>query len=87
MPMINKCIYNQPPKDFTREDLKVVVVLVHARAQSMANSEEALNEHGSCVISTMKLPCLFMESFSPDFRVGASQNSMTHGFSISRDSL
>jgi hypothetical protein len=29
--MINICIYNQPPKDFTREDLKVVVVLVLAQ--------------------------------------------------------
>jgi hypothetical protein len=28
--MINTCIYNQPSKDFTREDLKVVVVLIRA---------------------------------------------------------
>jgi hypothetical protein len=27
---INICIYIQPPKDFTREDLKVVVVLMCA---------------------------------------------------------
>jgi hypothetical protein len=38
--MINKCIYNQPPKDFSREDLKVVVVLVRAKAQRMVTLEK-----------------------------------------------
>jgi hypothetical protein len=61
----------------------VVVVLVHAQAQRMADSGEALCEHGSFGASRMKLPCLFMESFSSDSRVGASHNSMAHGFSIS----
>jgi hypothetical protein len=29
--MIKKCIYNKPSKDFTREDLKGIVVLVCAQ--------------------------------------------------------
>ena len=52
----------------------------------MPDSGEALNEHGSCGISGVKLPCLSKESFSLDSRVGASSNSMAHVFSISRDS-
>jgi hypothetical protein len=32
MLMINICIYNQPSKDFAREDLKVVAVLVYAQS-------------------------------------------------------
>ena len=52
----------------------------------MPDSREALNEHGSCGISRVKLPCSSKESFSLDSRVGASSNSMAHVFSISRDS-
>jgi hypothetical protein len=55
-------------------------------AQNMPDSGEALNEHGSYGNSRMKLACSSMESFPSDSRVGASQNSMAHEFSILRDS-
>ena len=51
----------------------------------MPDSGEALNEHGSCGISRMKLPCSSMDLFL-DSKVGASSNSTAYGFSISRDS-
>ena len=75
--MINICIYNQPSKDFAEEDLKVAVVLmcVH-RALSMPDSGVALNDHGLHNISRLKLPHSFVESFSLDSKVDASQNSM-----------
>jgi hypothetical protein len=49
----------------------------------MADSGEALSEHGSFGVLRMKLPCLFAESFSLDSKVGVSHNSMAHRFSIS----
>ena len=55
-------------------------------ALSMPDSGEALNEHDSCGISRVKLPCSSKESFSLDSRIGALPNFVAHGFSISRDS-
>ena len=49
----------------------------------MPDSGEALDEHSFCVISRPKLPCSYVESFSPNSRVGTSQNYMARWFSIS----
>ena len=73
--MINKCIYNHPPKDFAGKHLEVIAFLVCAQGTKHA-----------CDISRVKLPCSSKESFSLDSRVGASSNSVAHGFSISKDS-
>jgi len=55
-------------------------------AQSMADSGEAFNKHGSCGISRIKLPCSSKESFCLDSKVGTPSDSMAPGVSISRDS-
>ena len=55
-------------------------------AQSVTDSGEALNKHGSCGISRMKLPCSSKESFCLDSKVGAPSDSMAPGVSVSRDS-